>query len=148
MQGLPDTLRAMTKGAWLTRSLQEAAWAPLAVFVGFKVVSMVVDTKGEYADLDMPAHFAGGFAIAYFYRVCAKNAEDRVGPIPRIIQYILAAGLAAFTAVGWELYEYFSDRFFATDMVMGLTDTLSDLTFGLLGAICYAVIGAMSRVGS
>ena len=91
----------------------------------------------------MPTHFLGGIAITYFFRVATVRAQELVGSIPRSIQLVLSLGLTAVTAVVWELLEFLSDIAFGTHMNLGVSDTLSDLLFGLLGALVVVVAAAL-----
>jgi len=54
-------------------------------------------------------------------------------------------GLTAVTAVVWEFLEFLSDIIFGTHMNLGVSDILSDLLFGLLGALV-VVAAAASRL--
>ena len=90
----------------------------------------------------MPAHFLGGFAITYFFRVGIANSQEVVGQIPAQIQLLLAIGLTTIAAVIWEFLEYIADLTLGTHRSWGLTDTLSDLFLGLLGAIVFVVISS------
>jgi di/tricarboxylate transporter len=91
----------------------------------------------------MPTHFVGGIAITYFFRVGIVHAQEFIGRIPRSIQLVLSLGLTAVTAVVWELLEFLSDITFGTHMNLGVSDTLSDLLFGLLGALVVVVAGSL-----
>jgi len=120
---------------WLIRTFRQAAWAPLTIFVFYAVAA-----KGFYAYilfpwLDMPTHFFGGVAITYFFYTGTGYAQAMVGRIPPVIQMFLSLGLTAITAVVWEFLEFLSDTLLGTKMNLGVSDTLSDLFFGLLGGV-------------
>ncbi len=129
--------------SWLKRTFQKAAWAPLAVFCFYAVAAKGFNAYILYPWLDMPTHFVGGIAITYFFRVGTAQAQEVVGNIPRSIQLVLSLGLTAVTAVVWELLEFLSDVTFGTQMNLGVSDTLSDLFFGLLGALLVVVVAAL-----
>jgi hypothetical protein len=129
--------------SWLKRTFQEAAWAPLAVFCFYVVAAKGFNAYILYPWLDMPTHFVGGIAITYFFRVGTAHAQEVVGSIPRSIQLVLSLGLTAVTAVVWEFLEFLSDVTFGTHMNLGVSDTLSDLLFGLLGALVVVVAAAL-----
>ena len=126
---------------WLGKCLRQAAWAPLAVFVFYVVAAKGFDAYIRYPWLDMPTHFVGGAAITYFFLVGIAQSEAQLGPIPRPVQLALSLGLTAITAVVWEFLEFASDVALGTKMNLGVSDTLSDLFFGLLGGVvviaCY-----------
>jgi hypothetical protein len=119
---------------WALTTLREGGWAPLSVFVIYRVA------KGfgaylAYPPLDIPTHFMGGVAIAYFYLSAIANAQKLVGNIPVPIQILFAFTCTGTTTVLWEFFEYVSDFFFHTNMILGLEDTLKDMFLGLLGGM-------------
>ena len=114
--------------------MREAAWAPLSVFVIYSVVK-AFGTYLLYPSLDMPTHFLGGVAIAYFYRSAISNSQRLVGAIPLPVQVLLALTCTGTTTILWEFFEYLSDFFFSTSMILGLGDTLKDMFLGLLGGL-------------
>ncbi len=129
--------------SWLKRTFQEAAWAPLAVFCFYAVAAKGFNAYILYPWLDMPTHFVGGIAITYFFLVGTAHAQEVVGSIPCSIQLVLSLGLTAVTAVVWEFLEFLSDVTFGTHMNLGVSDTLSDLLFGLLGALVVVLAAAL-----
>lgn len=128
-------MRNLIKQTFLT-----AAWAPLAVFMFYVSVAIGTNAYVLYPWFDMPAHFLGGFAITYFFRAGIANSQEVVGQIPAQIQLLLAIGLTSIAAVIWEFVEYIADLTLGTNWNWGLTDTLSDLFLGLIGAIVFVVI--------
>ncbi len=118
---------------WMTNTLREAAWAPFAVFVFYAVAAKGFNAYILYPWLDMPTHFCGGLAITYFYLAAGAHAQALTGRIPGPVLRLMSLGLTALTAVCWEFFEYSSDVLLHTQMNLGVSDTLSDLFFGLLG---------------
>ncbi|MEB0029432.1 hypothetical protein QN372_01590 [Undibacterium sp. RTI2.1] len=131
---LPHLNMGLKMKIWLLRSFRHAAWAPLSVFAFYAIVAKGFNAYLIYPWLDMPTHFFGGMAITYFYLITASYSQVFIEPIPRIIQLILPLGLTTVTAVVWEFWEYLSDVILGTKMNLGVSDTLSDLFFGLFGA--------------
>lgn len=130
----------------IVRTLRQAAWAPLIVFVFFYAVAAeVFNAYILYPWLDMPTHFCGGLSITYFYLAAAEHAQALTGPIPRSARLMMAMGLTAITAVLWEFAEYASDVLLHTEMNLGVSDTLSDLFFGLLGGAAMIALAAFVR---
>ena len=119
---------------WFTLTLREAAWAPLTV-VGVYVFGLAFHLFGAYPWMDMPTHFLGGVTITYFFRVATRNAQTLQGPIPPLIQTLLAFTATGTTTVLWEFYENLADHFLGTHMVRGLEDTIVDLFMGLSGGL-------------
>lgn len=130
---------------WLQSTFQQAAWAPLVVFVFYAVAAKGFNAYIMYPWLDMPTHFCGGVAITYFYSVAIVHTQARIGRIPNLIQLLLSVGLTAITAVVWEFLEYSSDIALGTKMNLGVADTLSDLFFGLLGGTVMVALAAARR---
>jgi hypothetical protein len=123
-----------TRVDWVLRTLYQAAWAPLLVFVLFVIASQAFDAYLRFPALDMPTHFAGGAVMAFFMRRASANAETVLGEIPTSIHCALALWGTALVAVLWECYEYLSDRLLGTHMVHGIGDTALDLVLGMAGA--------------
>ena len=119
---------------WIVSTLREAAWTPLGI-VGFYSVGLALHLFKMFPNIDIPTHFFGGVAITYFYRAAIKNSQGMLGNIPLPIQILLAFTAAGTTVVFWEFYENILDYFLHTHIVLGLSDTLKDLFFGLLGAL-------------
>ena len=130
--------------AWLKSTFRQAAWAPITVFVFYAVAAKALNAYILYPWLDMPTHFFGGIAITYFYLVGICHSQALIGRIPTLIQLALSVGLTAITAVTWEFLEYISDSTLGTKMSLGVSDTVSDLFFGLLGGVVFAALSARS----
>ncbi len=130
---------------WVKNTFQQAAWAPLTVFIFYAVAAKGFNAYIIYPWLDMPTHFCGGLAITYFYLTASTHAQARIGQIPKIARLLLSLGLTAITAVVWEFLEFFSDVALGTKMNLGVSDTLSDLFFGLLGGLVMVVVRGITR---
>jgi hypothetical protein len=130
---------------WLRSTFQQAAWAPLVVFIFYAVAAKGFNAYIFYPWLDMPTHFCGGLAITYFFSVAIAHSQVRLGSIPHFIQLLLSVGLTAITAVVWEFLEFSSDIALGSKMNLGVSDTLSDLFFGLLGGTVMLAFAARSR---
>ena len=124
---------------WIVATLKESAWAPLGVVV-FYVFGLSTHLFDNYPYIDMPTHFMGGVAITYFFRSAIRQSQSIVGEIPFSIQVIFAFTCTGTTAVFWEFYENFMDRFLGFHMVRGLEDTIVDLILGLSGAFVLSLI--------
>jgi hypothetical protein len=131
---------------WLTRTFKQAAWAPLIVFVFYAVAEKGFNAYILYPWVDTPTHFFGGVAITYFFSVGTVHAQEIVGRIHPVIRIFLSLGLTAIIAVVWEFLEYLSDIALDTKLNLGVSDTLSDLFFGLLGGtIAISLIWIVDR---
>jgi hypothetical protein len=119
---------------WIVKTLREAAWAPLSVFV-FYLLARSIQLFQRFPLLDIPTHFFGGVVITYFYQVAIRHSQKLVGEIPFPVQILFAFTCTGTTTIFWEFYEYIFDFFFHTQMVRGVTDTTVDFLVGLLGAL-------------
>jgi hypothetical protein len=129
--------QALKNWAWDT--LREAAWAPLGVFA-FYVIGLTFGWFKQFPPLDIPTHFMGGVAITYFYRSAIWHSQKLVGETPLPIRILFAFTCTGTTAVFWEFYENFADRFLGASMVRGLEDTIVDFILGISGALLLTVL--------
>ena len=129
---------------WGLMTLREAAWAPLSVFITYSVAK-AFGVYLAYPSLDIPTHFMGGVAIAYFYQSAVANSQKFIGSIPAPIKNILALTCTGTTTVLWEFSEFISDTFFHTNMILGLEDTLKDMLMGLLGGLALLLLHRTGR---
>ena len=60
--------------------------------------------------------------------------------LPRWATFGLAVGFGAVTAILWELGEYFAFIRHSTELATAYTDTLGDLSLGLLGSVTAAAL--------
>jgi hypothetical protein len=127
----------------IVATAREGAWAPLLVFGLHIIASRVFGWYGPYPDLDIPMHFAGGVAIAWFIHRALVNASRAawLAPFQAATHVLLVLALVGSSTVLWEFAEYVSDRFFGTHAQGGLEDTLLDMALGCCGGI--ALIGCL-----
>ena len=127
-----DSLQAL-----IVATTREGAWAPILVFGLHIVASRVYGWYGPYPDLDIPMHFAGGVAIAWFIHRFAVNAARAgwLAPFHAVTHVVIVLALAVSSTVVWEFAEFFSDRYLGTHAQGGLLDTLLDMALGCAGGI-------------
>ncbi len=130
---------------WLRNTFHQAAWAPLIVFGFYAAAAKGFSAYLLYPWLDMPTHFCGGLAITYFFLAAIAHSQVQIGHIPRLIHLLASLGLTAITAVVWEFVEFSADVALGTKMNLGVSDTLSDLFFGLLGGVVMVAVSACFR---
>jgi hypothetical protein len=122
--------------------LVRAGWAPLSVFLLHVFISRVINGYILYPPLDIPMHFFGGVAMAYFlansFRALPEDALARW--LRRIAEGVFVVSLTATSSVLWEFVEFTSDTFFGTHAQLGLEDTLLDMAMGIIGGLSYALI--------
>lgn len=125
--------------AWAITSLRRAAWGPVLVFSIHVVVILAFDVYSRYPDFDIPMHFAGGVAIAYFFGACYRSADKfgLLGQPSNVVFPPMILGLTSLAAVVWELAEFAVEQQFGIRTQPGLADTLLDLLMGLLGGVVW-----------
>jgi hypothetical protein len=122
--------------------LVRASWAPLLVFLVHVFISRVLNAYLLFPPVDIPMHFVGGVAMAYFLSICFAALPD-IDASPRLRSLAQTAFVVMGTStasVFWEFAEFFSDTFFGTRAQLGLEDTLFDMALGIVGSLCYAAL--------
>jgi uncharacterized membrane protein len=142
-------VKALAKiiGALLTTG---GAWAPLTVFAAHLMAAYVFLLYERWPPVDIPLHFFGGAAIAFFVSRCVRTwLDDEVDHTRRaLLELLLAFSLTATAAVFWEFAEYASDHLLGTLLQFGLTDTMKDMAIGVGGGLVFVAIRARQlRVG-
>jgi hypothetical protein len=120
-------------------TIKRAGWAPLLVLVFWATAAKVFQAYLKWPWLDMPTHFFGGAAAAYFVSTLVLNLRPVVGAVHMAIRLALSFGAVATAAVCWEFAEYASDRLQGTHLNLGVEDTLHDLLMGLLGGLAFVI---------
>ncbi len=131
---------------WATKTVCEAAWLPVLVFGLHVVASRAFHAYVLFPPLDIPMHFLGGLAIAFFFHRAAINAF-RFGIVDTfhpVIHSLLVFSMVGTTTVLWEFCEFISDKFFGTHAQLGLPDTLFDMFLGLFGGLCFLLFSRRS----
>ena len=121
---------------WINRTLREAGWAPLGVFVIHVIALGAYDGYTRLPGLDVIMHFIGGIVMAYFLHSASINASRMgiIGPHHRVTHRLLVFTATCTVAVFWEFAEFTLDATLGTFSQAGVVDTMSDLFFGVLGA--------------
>ena len=129
-------------------AVRRYGWFPLAVFLAHEYCSHVLDGYARWPAIDIPMHFLGGFAMAYFLAGALRiggNRELFRMPEP-ILRFALIFALVGTIATFWEFAEWTSDRFFGTNCQMNdLGDTLLDQLMGLVGAAAFLLLSLRRR---
>jgi len=136
------SIRASTILGIAARLIARAGWAPFAMFLLHGFFSRVINVYRRYPLIDIPMHFFGGVAIAYFFSSCfAALSEDAVSRRLRpLAQFVFVFCLTATAAVFWEFGEYTSDTIFRTNALDDVYDTLQDIALGISGGAFYMLI--------
>lgn len=112
-------------------------WAPLMVFGIHVILSRVFNAYVVFPPTDIPMHFAGGVAMAFFISRCFQALPREVVRSSRIValELILVGSLTASAAVVWEFVEFACDLAFGTNIQRGLSNTMRDMGLGIAGAL-------------
>lgn len=124
---------------WLKASLWKAGWAPLGFFLLHQFSVHVLRASRHVPWIDMPMHFFGGVAIAYFfYRSFGlPDAQPVVGALSTTARKLLSMGGVCASVVLWEFAEWVTDSLGWTGAQVGLDDTLLDMLLGMVGGAVF-----------
>jgi hypothetical protein len=122
---------------WFIQTFKHYAWAPGSIFLFHVIASKGFDAYYHFPGLDIPMHFFGGVAIAYFCYGSFINAKrfELLGNPNKFVEIITIFSLASTSTIFWEFAEYISDHLFGTHMQGGLEDTLLDMLLGMCGGL-------------
>lgn len=125
--------------------MRQAFWAPGLVLIFWAVAAKGFNAYIRFPNLDIPTHLFGGLASAYFFDTGVLNLRHVWGSIHPYFRLALAFGFVAVIAIFWEFGEFLSDLWWGSHLNLGVSDTLSDLFFGLLGAGGFVVLRLVQR---
>jgi hypothetical protein len=93
---------------------------------------------------DIPMHFAGGVAMAFFVSRCFRALPREIVRSSRIVvlELILVGSLTMTAAVIWEFAEFTCDQIFGSNIQRGLGNTMRDMGLGIAGALVVMVLRA------
>ena len=129
--------------------LKRAGWAPALVFVAHMAWWRGVGAYAAFPLLDIPMHFLGGLAIAFFLWT-ANSVYSRSGTFGRPngnAIAVLTLTSTATCALLWEFAEFLSDRYLGTNTQKGLEDTLLDMLLGVVGGVVFVGIAWFRQGG-
>jgi hypothetical protein len=121
------------------KTIRRVGWLPFAVLLAHEICAHVVDGYRLWPSVDIPFHFFGGLAVAFFVsgaiRIFSEHHLIRE-PDP-LIHIAVAFALACTAAVFWEFAEWIADHTIGSTCQVGLDDTILDLLMGAVGgAVC------------
>jgi hypothetical protein len=122
-------------------------WAPLLVFVIHVLASRIFDAYRFWPRTDIPMHFAGGVAMAFFISRCFRALPREVVRRSRIVvlEAVLAASLTTTAAVIWEFAEFTLDRLGGSNVQVSLPNVMQDLALGMSGA-CFFILVTLRQL--
>ena len=121
------------------KSLTKPAWAPLLVFVIHVIALSFFQLYEAYPLFDIPMHFFGGLAMAYFLDKAFVNASlmSAGAPPSRLIESLLVFTSTCTVAVFWEFAEFGVSWALSTGPQDSLADAMKDLFFGMAGGLFF-----------
>ena len=121
------------------KSLKKPAWAPSLVFTIHVIAYNVFRLYETHPLFDIPMHFFGGLAMAYFLDKAFVNASvaSTGAPPNRLVESLLVFTSTCTVAVLWEFAEFVMTWALSTDFQGDLADTMKDLFFGMTGSVFY-----------
>ena len=95
--------------------------------------------------LDLILHALGGFWLALVAMFFFSKSEKTFSEASPYFIFILVLGLVSLGGVFWEFFEYIFDMLFARRgfgrlIQLGVSDTMSDLLFDLVGGVLAQLI--------
>jgi hypothetical protein len=130
----------MLRTMW--KLFKSGGWAPTAVLGTHIFLVRVLHLYIRFPAADMPMHFSGGLAIAYFisrcFRLLPRDGVRRSRVV--VLELVLIVSLTAAAAVFWEFAEFLVDRVLGTNLQVSLANTMRDMAMGISGALAFAMI--------
>ncbi|MCP4139336.1 MAG: hypothetical protein GY755_03430 [Chloroflexi bacterium] len=124
--------------------LEGGGWFPITVFTLQLMLKDWLHIYDYYPSADVPMHFIGGIAIAFFvsrsFQLLPREAVKRSRIV--LLELLLIGSLTATAAVFWEFAEFALDQFADSNIQVSLANTMKDLAMGILGAILLIVVRA------
>jgi hypothetical protein len=124
---------------WVGQSIRRAGWVPFVFFAIHLVASKGFEAYEHVPWLDIPMHFFGGVAMAYFLAASLDDsaAPTVLGELNPFGNFLLAlSAVGAITGI-WEFAEWTTDSLGWTSAQLGLDDTLLDMFLGMAGGLLY-----------
>ncbi len=125
----------------VVETIRPYGWLPLSVLLAHEVCAHVIDGYRRWPSVDIPLHFFGGLAIAFFVSgTISVFTERRIIQSPEpVIRFLLMFGLTCAAAMFWEFAEWTADHTIGTTCQLGLDDTVGDMVVGVLGGMSLAI---------
>ena len=130
--------------------IRRTLWFPVVVFFVHALAAgaFPVSVYDVWPPLDIPMHFMGGFAIAYFIAQSAVILTDSglVDARDTLVRMALVIGLTSTATIVWEFAEWTSDYFLGTRAQVGLDDTMLDIFLGLAGGLSCILFSELRKL--
>ena len=127
----------------------------LNIFIGFGVVvGYFLNTKTNFAYVNVIEHFMAGVVAAYFAYDFAVVFQGKSRHLSPALASMFSLLFAVFISVAWEFYEFTMDRLYGYTLQRsfildegGLIDTMLDLILSGAGALVGMFFVAFSKNG-
>jgi hypothetical protein len=115
---------------------------PALVFLIHLITVGLSNLYIHFPHIDIPFHYAGGFAIAFTSaQILTYLEEEKItSMLNRVLFVIMIIALTTTAAVIWEFAEFISDQFLHTDLQGSIANTMQDQFVGILGGATWAFI--------
>lgn len=128
--------------SFITR-LSYVSQTMLNIFIWFGVIiGYVVNTKTNFAYMDVIEHFMSGVVAAFFAYDFAEAFQGKSRHLSPALASLFALCFAISLSVAWEFYEFTMDRLYGYYLQRspilgeeGLIDTMCDLIFAGAGSL-------------
>ena len=138
----------ITRIGWFPQTL-------LNIFITFGVVvGYVLNTKTNFAYVDVIEHFMAGVVAAYFAYDFAVVFQGKSRHLSPGLASMFSLLFSVFISVAWEFYEFTMDRLYGYTLQQsfildegGLVDTMLDLILAGAGALVGMFFVAFSKNG-
>lgn len=115
----------------------------LNIFICFGVViGYVINTKTNFAYIDLVEHFFAGVVASYFAYDFAVVFQGKTRHLSPALAAMFSLCFSVFLLVAWEFYEFTMDRLYGYTLQQsfildegGLVDTMVDMILGGAGAL-------------
>jgi hypothetical protein len=110
-------------------------WLPIIVFIIHRIGADYFGVYMRWPWLDIPMHFIGGFAIAFFFSgaICLLVRHAVIAEPCHTVQLSLVFTLTCTAAVFWEFAEWLADHTIGSNYQVSQDDTMGDMFMGVVG---------------
>jgi hypothetical protein len=132
------------------KPLAKASLGPLLVFAIHILALHVFSTYDYLPNFDVPMHFFGGLAIAYFFdrTLMGLSRDGSIEPCHLISHELLVFCGTCTVAISWEYSEILKYVSYWIQEPAGLEDTLDDLFFGAAGGTLFLLLFPSSSLAA
>ncbi len=114
-------------------------WLPVMVFLVHLILSFGFDAYDRVDQIDVPMHFMGGVAIAYWVSqmLLYSRREHLLRLSGRFVMVLAVIGSVGTATVLWEFAEFAADFLYRLGAQRSIGNVMKDQFMGLLGGSVY-----------